>query len=134
MPDLPTAGGVPDQHQRFERTRIELALTHLGLDRVLGGGVRGLAAWQNRDLGVGVAELQIVERFQLRSEVTISIVDPAVVNATAFEDGHVGMVEARELLEILCIERRIVGPQPRLDGGSVRDGLAARALPNRSPC
>ena len=42
--NLPAAVRPLQEHERFETTRIDVPLAHLGFDRVLGRGVRRLAA------------------------------------------------------------------------------------------
>ena len=59
-----------------------------------------------------MAELEVLKRLQFWPEVAIPVVDPAVVDAAAFVDRDVGMVERCELVEILRIERGVIALQP----------------------
>jgi hypothetical protein len=67
-----------------------------------------LTAGKHTHLDVAVPELQILERLQLGSKVPVAIVGPAVVDAAAFVDRDVRMVERGESLEILRVECRVV--------------------------
>jgi len=133
VPDLPRAIRHPDEDQRLQTLGIDLPRPHLGLDGVPRGGVARLAARQDRDLVVGVGKLQIDKRLQLGAQVPVAIVGPPGVDAGAFVNRDVGMVERGQFIEVLGQERGVVGLEPGLDGRRVRGGVAPGPPERKSP-
>ena len=119
MPNLPAPVRPLDEHQCLKAARVELAFSHLCFDRVLRRDIRGLSPWKHRDLCIAVSELQVLKRLQLWPEVTVAVVDPAVVDAAALVDRDVRVVERGELVEVLRVERGVIAFQPGLDGRDV---------------
>lgn len=108
MTNLPGAVSSLEQHEPLQAAGVDLPLPHLGLDGVLRCRVGGLTTGKHHHLRVGVPELEVLERLQLRPKVPVAIVGPAVADATAFVNCDVGMIERRELVQIFRIECGVV--------------------------
>ncbi len=114
MANLPRASVILDQDERLESSRVDAAVTHLGFQRVRGHDV-GRAIAKELNLPVAVAELQVLERLQLWTEMPVPVRGPSFIDAAALIDGDLRMVEGAKLVEVPGIEGFVIAFEPRLD-------------------
>src|SRR5687768_4305019 len=100
MTNLPTLSRL-NQEKRLETFVVEHAFAHLRFDGVPRDREGGLAARQHGDLRTAVGEFEVLKRFELRTEMTIAIVGPAIVDAGTLVNRDIGMIEGRNPVEIL---------------------------------